>query len=214
MTEQNLFQEVQEDLERQKLEALWKKYGFWIIVAALGLVVSTASSTAYRSWKANHDMRMTAALLSASLVLPDASKSAEALQKFAEEYPKEKHAALALLRVGALALGQDDKPKAIKFFDKVAGDVSADPAFRQLGALLSVQAQLDSGNPAELSVRLQPLAANESPWRFSAQEAQAYLALRAGDGARAKQIFTELSQDARTPQSIASRASDILRTLN
>jgi hypothetical protein len=214
MTEQNLFQEIQEDLDRQKLEALWKKYGFWIIVAALGLVLSTASSTAYQSWRAGHDMRLTSELLSASRLLPDASKNIEALQKFAEENKKEGHASWALLRAGALALNRGDIPGAIQFFDKVAADVHADPAFRQLGALLSVQAQMDDGKAAELSVRLQPLAAEGAPWQFSAQEAQAYLALRAGEKAKARQIFTDLSQDSRAPRSISARASDILRTLN
>jgi hypothetical protein len=214
MTEHNLFQEVQEDLERQKLEALWKKYGFWIIVAALGLVLSTASSTAYRSWRADHDARLTAELLSASRLLPDTSKNIDALQKFAEEYSKEGHASLALLRAGALALNRGDNSKAIQFFDKVAADVHADPAFRQLGDLLSVQAQMDSGNPAELSMRLQPLVVEGAPWQYSAQEAQAYLALRTGEKAKARQIFIDLSQDSRAPRSLSTRASDILRTLN
>ena len=214
MTNQNLFQEVEEDLERQKLEALWKKYGFWIIVAAIGVVLSTASSTAYRSWKADHDMRLTADFLSAARLLPDTTKNIAALQNFVNEHAKERHASLALLRAGALALRRDDKAKAVDFFDKAAADTHADPAIRQLGALLSIQAQLDSGSPADLSVRLQPLLNEDSAWRFSAREAQAYLALRQNDASKAKQILTDLSQDTRAPRSIASRAADVLRTLN
>ncbi|MFA4994482.1 MAG: tetratricopeptide repeat protein [Bdellovibrionales bacterium] len=214
MTDPHLFQEVEEDLERQKLEALWKKYGFWIIVAALGIVLSTASSTAYRSWKASHDAKVTTAFLFASRLLPDTSKNIEALQKFAEENAKESHAALALLRAGSLALRHNDRSKAIEFFDKVAIDTQADPAVRQLGALLSVQAQLDTGASAELAARLQPLADEDSAWRFSAREMQGYVALRAGDRAQARKIFIPLSQDVRAPRSIAQRAADILRTLN
>ncbi len=214
MTNQNLFQEVEEDLERQKLEALWKKYGFWVVLAAVGVVLSTASSTAYRSWKADRDMRLTSAFLSAARPLPDTSKNIEALQTFANENTKEGHASLALLRAGALALRRDDRPKAIEFFDKVAEDAHADPAIQQLGVLLSVQAQLDSGAPADLSSRLQPLTGNGAAWRFSAREAQAYLALRQKDVSKARQLFTDLSQDAEAPRSIAARAADILHTLN
>jgi hypothetical protein len=214
MTNENLFQEVKEDLERQKLEALWKKYGFWIIIAAVGVVLSTASSTAYRSWKADHEARLTASYLSAARGLPDTAKNIEALQKFAGENAKEGHAAFALLRAGALALNRGDKMKAVEFFDKEASDTHANRAFSQLGALLSVQAQLDSGAPAELSSRLQPLLAADSAWRFSALELQAYLLLRQGDKPKAQRIFTDLSQDTRAPRSIAARATDILRTLN
>lgn len=214
MTELNIFQEVKEDLERQKLEALWKKYGIWVIVAALGVVVATASSTSYRSWKAGHDRQATSALLSATQGVSDAGKSIEMLQKFADGHAGVGLSDLALLHAGALAVDQNDKAKAIPLFDKVAADAKADPAFRQLGDLLSVRAQLDSGDAAAMSARLQPLTVEGAAWRFSALEDQGYLALRAGDKAKAKQIFTDLSQDSRAPQGISTRASDLLRSLN
>lgn len=214
MTEQNLFQEVQEDLERQKLEALWKKYGFWIIVASLGIVISTASATAYRSWKENNNAKLTSALLSAEHASANVSDNIAALQKYAEENTEETHALFALFRAGALALDRNETTEAIKYFEKAAQNTDANPVFSQLGVLLSVLAQLDSGSPAELALRLQPLTLKGSPWRFSAQEALAYLALREGDITKAKQLFSSLAQDSLAPKSISSRATDILRTLN
>ena len=214
MTEHNLFQEVKEDLERQKLEALWKQYGAWVALLALGIVLATASSTIYRSWKTEHDQRLTTELLAAGKTDSEPAKNMAALLKFADENEQTGHAAFALLRAGALAADQNDKAKAVEFFDKVANDDKADPAFRQLGSLLSVEAQLDSGDVVALTLRLQPLTEERAPWRYSALEDQAYLALRAGDVAKARQIFTDLSQDARAPQKIAARATDILRSLN
>jgi hypothetical protein len=145
--------------------------------------------------------------------LPDTSKNIDLLQKFAEENAGENQTVLAFLRAGALALDHNDKPKAIQFFDEAADYAKATPAFRQLGALLSVQAQLDDGDPAKLSARLAPLTDEKAAWRFSALETEALLALRTGDKAKAKQIFIDLSQDIRVPQSMAARATDILRTL-
>lgn len=212
MTDPNFFQEIQEDLERQKLQALWKKYGFWIILTAVGIVLSTASSTAYSAWKARHQQAVTMAHLSAERSA--SGKSLDVLQSFAAQNKGESQSSMALLRAGSLALNQGDQAKAISFFEEVAGDAKIDPAFRQLGALLSVQAQLDSGDPAKLSERLNSLVEKDAPWRFSARETQGYLALRAGDKAKAEKIFADLSQDAQAPQSLAARASDVLRTLN
>ncbi|MDR3424011.1 MAG: tetratricopeptide repeat protein [Alphaproteobacteria bacterium] len=214
MTEHNIFAEIQEDLEREKLEALWKKYGPWVVIAALGIVLATASSTAYRSWQAQRNQRLTSALLDTTKGSADDAKNIDLLQKFAGEYPGSVQADLALLQAGAFAVDHNDKAKAIKIFDQVAADAKANPAFRQLGDLLSVQTQLDSGDPAALSARLLPLTEEKAPWRYSALEDQAYLALRAGDKAKAKQIFTDLSQDARAPQSIGARAADILHSLD
>jgi len=214
MTEHNLFQEVQADLERQKLEALWKQYGIWVAIVALGIVLATASSTAYRSWKTERDQQLTTGLLAATKANTDLAKSIDELQKFVDANPTTGHADIALLHAGALAVDQGDKTKAAAFFDKVANDTNADPAFRQLGDLLSVQVQMDNGDPTILAARLQPLTEERAPWRYSALEEQGYLALRAGDKAKARQIFADLSQDARAPQSIGARASDILRSLN
>jgi hypothetical protein len=214
MTEHNLFDEVQADLERQKLEALWKKYGIWIAVAALGIVLATAGSTAYRSWRVDRDQKLTSGLLDVSKTDADVAKGIDGLQKFADQNAGTVHADMALIRAGMLAVDKGDKVKAAGFFDKVANDAKADPAFRQLGELLSVQVQMDSGDAAALTARLQPLTEEREPWRYSALEAQGYLALRTHDTAKARQIFAELSQDARAPQSIAARAADILRSLN
>jgi hypothetical protein len=214
MTEPNIFQEVQEDLERQRLEALWKQYGGWVIILALGIVLATASSTAYRSWKAEKNEKITAQLLESTRPGLDAPQSIDLLEKFADANQAAGQAVFAYLRAGALAAEANDKTKAITLFDKAAGDTNADPAFRQLGDLLSVQAQLDSGDTVALSARLQPLTGENQAWRYSALETQAYLALRQNDPAHARQIFTQLSQDARTPPTIAARATDILRSLN
>lgn len=214
MSEHNLFQEVQEDLERQKLEALWKQYGAWIIAAAMLVILTVGGTTAYRSWKAEHEQRLTAGLMDAVQPGADSAKTIDLLQKFAAQNPATPQADFALLRAGAYAADHNNRDEAISLFDQVAKSVTADPAFRQLGDLLSVQLQMDKGDPAALSVRLQPLTEEFAPWRYSALEDQAYLALRAGDKAKARQIFTDLTQDARAPQTIAVRASDVLHSLN
>ncbi len=214
MTDNNFLQEVQEDFERKRLEALWKKYGFWVVLAAVGIVVSTASSTAYRSWKMEHNRKLTQKLLVANTEAPEISKNINLLENFAEEYKGSSHAALASLRAGALALNEHDNAKAAATFDKLAADEKADRTLRDLATLLSVQAQMDTGNPEELFARLKPLTADDAAFRYSALEAQGYLSLRKGDKAAAQAIFSRLSQDTQAPRSLASRATDVLRTLN
>ncbi len=213
MTERNIFDEAKEDYERQKMEALWKQYGLWVLIVALGIVLATASATAYRTWKNDHDQKVTSDFVAAAKPDADTAKSIDALQKFADANSGSNQAAFALLKAGALAADQNDKAKAVTLFDKVETDDKADMAFRQLGTLLSVEAQLDNGDVAVLQSRLQPLAEENATWHYSALQDEGYLALRANDTAKAKQIFTTLSQDARAPQSIAARAADILRSL-
>jgi hypothetical protein len=210
-----IFQEIDEDLERQRMEALWKKYGGWIIAAAAIVVLGTASYTAWGSWRTGQDQKATSALIDILAKPPaESDKEIAALQSFAAQNHGDTQGTFAQLHAASLAAKNNDPKKAVEIYDAIAGDTKADPAFRQLADLFSVQAQMDTGDPVSLQKRLQPLLADNAPWRFSAMEMDAFLALRAGDKAKAKQLFTELSQDASAPQSIVARATDMARFLD
>ena len=214
MTNDNLFAEIDEDLDRQKLEALWKKYGPALLIIALGIVVATATSAGYRSWKAGQDQTLTTALIDSTVQSKTDADKISALQQFSEAHPGSAQSDFALLQAGNLAAQKGDTQRAVQLFDAVANDRKGDDAFRQLGDLLAVQTQLDSGDPAALTKRLQSLTAEDGVWRYSALEDQAYLALRAGDKTKAKQILTDVSQDARAPRTLSARAADLLRGLD
>jgi hypothetical protein len=215
MTESNIFQEIQEDLERKQLEALWKRYAPLVIAAAICIVLATGGYTAWRTWRTGQEQKATAGLVSI-LESPesDAGKRIAALETFAGKNGGETQAIFARLHAAGLAAKDGKKEKAVALYDAVAGDTRLDPAFRQLADLYAVQAQMDTGDPVTLQKRLQPLLADNAPWRYTAMEDEAFLALRAGDKAKAKQVFAELSQDAGAPQGIGARATDMLRYLD
>ena len=212
MTQHPLFQEIEEDLNRQKLEQLWKRYGMWVIMAAAAVVLVTAGVTAWHSLRGQQEQKATTAL-SAILDIPatDNGKQIEALESFAGKNRGETQAAFARLHAASLASKGGDAKRATTIYDELASDTKAEPAFRQLADLYSVQMQMDSGDPVTLQQRLQPLLADNAPWRFTAMEDIGFLALRAGDKAKAKQMFTELSQNAGAPPTLASRAGDMVR---
>ncbi|MDR3449198.1 MAG: tetratricopeptide repeat protein [Alphaproteobacteria bacterium] len=214
MTEHNLFQEIQEDLERQRYEALWQRYGIWVIAAALVAVIGTAGTNAYQAWQSGHNEKVTSGYIDAAKPGKDTAESIAKLESFAASQSGATQADFALLRAGALAAQKDDATTAVKLFDQVASDTRADSAFRQLGDLLSVRMQMDKGDAATLIARLQPLTAPDAPWRYSALEDQGYLALRVGDTAKARGVFTTISQDSAAPSAIQARSTDILRSLN
>jgi hypothetical protein len=214
MTQQpnTLFQEIEEDLNRQKMEALWKRYGVWVMAFAAAVILGTSGVTAWDSWRAQQQQTATAGLADIlSNSAGDDSKEIEALETFASKNRGETQSALARLHAAALAAKNGDTKKAVGIYDELAGDTKADPAFRQLADLYSVQAQMDGGDPVALQLRLNPLMADNAPWRYATMETSAFLALHAGDKAKAKQLFIELSQDNGAPQTLAARADDMAR---
>ncbi len=215
MTETNLFQEIQDDLERQRLEALAKKYGGLALAIAVTIILATAAVTGWNSWQMQKNQQATGALLKA-MSKEDTEKEDEqvkALEAYANQYGGTSPSALALLHAAKLAAKAGHPDKAIQLYDRLAQDKSADTVFRQFAELMSVRSQMDIGKPEELGSRLEPLTKPDMPWSATAKEYQAYLALRAGDKAKAIQLFAELAQSAAVSASLSARATDMLRYL-
>ncbi len=212
MNESNLFQEIEEDLQRKNLEAWWKKYGHYVIGAALAVVVATAASVGWQSHNVKKEQQATSAIVT---VLDDKAvdpaKKLEQLQAFSEQKPKIPLAAIARFHAAGELLKKNQPDKALEIYNTIATDASVEKPFRQLADLYAVQIQMDTGEPEVLMARLEPLMGEDSAWKPSAKEFAAFLALRASDKDKAKKLFTELGQEPDVPTSIVQRAGDMRR---
>ena len=47
----DIFQEIEEDLKRERVEVLWEKYGNWVIGAAVAIVLATAGIKGWGSYQ-------------------------------------------------------------------------------------------------------------------------------------------------------------------
>ena len=205
----DIFREVDEDLRRDRMERLYKRYGGVVLAAALAIVAGTGAYTAWRSWQQSQHQQETAALAAAlSQSGQGAEKGVEALASFAAKADPGM-AGLAQLNAAALLTREGKTAEAIAVYDKLAANGSVGPVYRELASLLSVMHQLGSGDPAQLQARLQPLMGETSPWRFSAREMSAVLAARAGDKDKARTLFQQLADDSQAPAGVRSRAADL-----
>ncbi|HEY0834073.1 MAG TPA: tetratricopeptide repeat protein [Azospirillum sp.] len=206
----DIFQEVDEDLRRDRMERLFKRYGGVFVAIAVLLVVGTAGFNLWRNWQQSQREAATAALVGAvtqAQAAPD--KGVEALAAFAAQTSQPDLKALARLDAAAVTAGTGDKAAAVAMYDAVAGDPAVTIVYRDLAILLSVMHQMEKGEPGALMARLQPLMADTSPWRFSAREMTAVLAARAGDKDRARTLFQQLADDSLAPAGVRSRAADL-----
>lgn len=210
----DIFQELEEDLRRDRAAALWRKYGIYLVGAAIVLVVGTGAWSAWRHYETRQRIaagdRFTEAMLAANQGQTDAAVTGFA--GVATEGPAG-YALLARMQGAALKVRAGDRAGAAAIYDGIAADAQAPETYRQAALLLSVMQQSDTGEPKALSDRLAPLAGDDNPWRHSARELQAMLALRAGDQERAKTLLGGLSNDTNAPQSVRNRAGEMLRAL-
>ena len=209
-----LFREVDEDLRRDKFALLWKKYSTLVLAGAVAIVGATAGAV----WWRDHQQSVRQKdgdRYAAAAALTESGKTEEAITAFTAlaEDATPGYRTLARLREAALLAKKGDVKGAVAVYDALAKDDGTEKAFRDLAVLLATMASLDTGDPAALTERLQPLAAESNPWRYSALELTALLAERAGNKKMARDIYTRLADDAEAPGGIRVRARQMLGVL-
>lgn len=205
----DIFEEVDDDLRRDRTQALAKRYGGVVVGVAVAIVAGTAGYKAWQQWRTDQRQTATIELLNAmETASKDASGNVDALVAYARQGAPGDLATLARLEAGAALARSGKTDDAVAVFDTVATG-QGDVVYREAAALLAVMHQIDKGDPAQLSGRLDALAAETSPWRYVAREMQAVLAIRSGDTAKAETIFKQLSEDAGAPAGVRARAADL-----
>lgn len=213
MKSEEFIREVDEELQRERLAKLWRRYGGLVVGLAALLVVGTAAKVGWDHWR--QQAMAAEALRFAAAEEALAGKPAEAAEQFAAlaESGDTGYAALARLREAQARIALKDEAGADKALEALAAGGAGDEILRGLGTLLAVTRELDTADPADLARRLEPLAQDDAPWRYRARELQAVLAIRTGDLAKARQILEPLGREVGVPQSQQRRAQELLEAI-
>jgi hypothetical protein len=210
----DIFQEVDEDLRRDKATEWWKRYSLFIYAAAAVVVLGVAG---YKGWQA-YDLKLRGERsdgYAEALALIDSGEEAKAREALAalSDPTGDGYALLAALTEAQLAAEGDDAATAEQIWQRLANDGSSSEAMTQLGALLAVLRKVDDGDPAALRGELLSLAGPEAPYRFTALELLAVLALREGDQEAAREHLIKITDDPAAPNGSRSRAAELLASL-
>jgi len=207
----DIFNEIDEDVRRERYEQLWKRYGNYVIGAALLVVLGTAGAVGWREYTNRQNEAQALRFLNA---LEQAQKGDDAgaragFQSLAGDAGAG-YATLARLQEAGLLAKAGDTAGAAKVYEQIAADGRVDQVFREFATILLVQDQIATGEPARLTQMLAPMMNDKSPWRHSATELSALLAQRTGDQAKAKEFYAKLADDLTAPQGMRARASEML----
>ncbi len=211
-----LFQEIEEDLRQDRMHKLVKAYGGYALTAAVALVAGVAGYQGWKTWDSRQKIQG-GERFAAAMALGDKDNSEPALKAFAgiAADGRPGYAMLARFQEARILAGRGDAAAAAKAYRSIADDAGVDAIFRALATILGVMQELATANPdlESMAKRLQPLAADTSPWRWSAREAAALVAWRAGDKAKAESLLTALAGDRSGPPGIRARAGEMLSIL-
>jgi hypothetical protein len=208
----DIFQEVDEEVRRERLEQLWKQYGNYIVAALILVLACVGAWRGYIYWQERKAAEAGAAFEAAS-TLAEENKHSEAEAAFAKLANDGTAGYRTLARFRAAAqLGLTDAKAAVAAYDGLATDASLGRPLQDLAAVRAGLLLVDTAPYQELRTRLEPLAASDRPFRHSARELLAFGAWRAGDNAGARQWIDAVIADPETPSTVRSRV-DVLAAL-
>jgi hypothetical protein len=206
----DIFREVDEEVRRSQAEAVWKRYGGWIIGACV-LLVAGVGGWRYDQWRKEQaasaaGVRFEAAI--GKLGQNAAPQGAEELAALSRDGVGG-YQLLARFRSASEAVKQD--PAAgIRSFDAIAADAGVDPVIRDMARLRAGAAAVDSAGLADVESRLQPLTAAGNAFRHLANELIAAAAIKAGDLPKAAKHLDAIVIDREAPGGLRSRAETLI----
>src|SRR6195256_2444680 len=210
----SLAREIDEELRREQLLKLWEQYGTYIIAAAV-LIIAGIGSFKYYEHRRIQAAEAAGARFTAAAREAAQDKKAEAQKALGEvaSTAPAGYSALARLRLAAAEREAGKTAQAAAAFEAIAKESGLDPLLADYAQLQAAMLGLDSASWTDMQNRLNDLAADSNPWRFSARELLGLAAQKAGKTDEARTQFQRLQNDRNTPPSIGGRARVMLAML-
>ena len=206
--------EVDEELRRDELVNVWRRFGRWIVVA---VIAGLAAFGGWLYWQHYQQQRAgnEGEKLLASYDQLAASKDAQAAPALAELGTSSSpgYRATAKFSQADTLLKKNDLKGAAAKFAEVAADTAIAQPFRDLALIRQTSAEYDTLKPQVVVDRLRPLAQKGSPWFGSAGELVAIAYLQMNRPELARTLFNQMAVEEGVPQSIRDRAVQMASTL-
>lgn len=208
------FQEVEENLRRDRMTDFFKSYGKWVAVAVV-LFLAAVGGWIFWEERQNQVSSDQSEKLHALLTDISTGKTQMVPQRVAELEKSHSDVvrASATLTDAAVALEKNNRSAAIAKYREILNDKGLAEPFRDVATIRLTALEFDTIKPEEVIARLQPLAKAGNPWFGSAGEMTALALMKQNKNAEAGRLFAAIAADQQVPNSIRSRAVQVAGTL-
>ncbi|MBI2719014.1 MAG: tetratricopeptide repeat protein [Rhizobiales bacterium] len=204
MSDESLFREVDEEVRQDQLKKIWDRYGNAIIGLCLVVVIGVAGFKGWQYWQVKQSEAAGQVFFDAAR-LADAGKADEAVKLYST-IGHAGYGQLARLREAAVFAASGNSDAAVKAYDGVAADASADPAIRDLARIRAGYVLAETARPDDLKARIGSFDVGGGPWRHAAREIIGIAAYHSGDYATADRYMSAILADPETPAGLRQRA--------
>lgn len=205
----SFIEEVTEEVQRDKLFAFFRKYG-WIAVVAVIALVGGASYNEYAKSKARTQAEAAGDAISAALAIDDAQARADALG--ALDLTGQPRILSDMIRAGELYdVGNIDG--AVATLAPYVADATLAPVYRDLAVLKTAMLGASKMDPEERISRLATIASPGAPYRLLAEEQIAVAQIESGQVDAAIEGLRAIAEDGEASQALRRRAVQMIVAL-
>jgi hypothetical protein len=204
----DIFDEIDEELKKDRAQVLWARYGKYLIAAVAAVVLAVASAQGYKAWQTSQ-AETAANAYQAALEADDVAIALnDVIAGLTDGYEM-----LAQFRIAGEKAVNGDKLDAEMDYLALAEDKSIKPLYQQAALLLSVMNAPDGSDIAALQERLVPLTSVLGPWQGLAIELSAALDLQKGEALAARAKFEAIVALPEISPELRQRAQQMLTIL-
>ena len=206
-TPDSFIDEVTEEVRRDRLFAIFRKFG-WIGGLLVLLIVGGA---AFNEWQKSRAVARAEAFGDAVLDAQDLGAPEDRAASIAAAPADASQLAIQKLLLAADPVG--DRTGTLAALQALVADLAQPQLYRDLATLRLVLVAGQDMPLAERRLALEAIAASGRPFRLLAQEQLAYLLIEAGNSAGAITALGELVQDQAAPKGLRNRAAQMIVAL-
>lgn len=196
--------EVSEEVRRDKLFRLARRYG-WIVALVIVLIVAGAAALEWRKASQRGNAQALGDAMLGALEHENSASRAAAL----EDVAAEGDAQAIVLLVAAAELAGSDAEAAGALLEQVEALPDIQPAYRDLAVLKLTMIPDYPLFSDEKIARLEPLAIPGRPFRLTAMEQMAYVHIERGESDEALTLLSQIASDAEASPAQRQRAAQL-----
>ena len=210
----DVFQEVDEDIRKDRIKSIWKRYRIFFILLLLFVIGAVCFNSFWTQYKLKKvEERSEKYFFAIDEATVNAQKGVDALKIFSdEEYDSSYHVLLANLKEAAIRRSKNDLHNALNIYENILEN-NIEQAYKDFVQIQLAEVLMELGNLEEAKTILFDVSNTNTAFASVAKEYIGYISMQEGDLIKARNIFEELTKSATTPITIKNRVKDILVTI-
>ena len=211
----NIFNEVDEDIRKERYQNLWSKYGKYVI-GFLILIVIIFSLSQYLQSKNISDNKKILDIYFTAVESIEKNQLDLADQNLNIVYNEKNKtlAAISSIKLSQVYLEDNQKNKALSLLEDIYNNNSLEPIYRELALYKYIIINFENIEVNNIENMIGSIKNNNKIFDLYFQEMIGIKHLTLGDTKKANSIFTNLSLDENTPFDLRMRLDKLIQIAN